>query len=39
MMDFFKEGDVTEEEVETLYQSTLSHIEDLETCFPMKEIA
>ena len=30
MMDFFKEGDVTEEEVETLYQSTLSHIEDLE---------
>ena len=30
MMDFFKEGDVTVEEVETLYQSTLSHIEDLE---------
>ena len=30
MMDFFKEGDVTEEEVETLYQQTLNHIEDLE---------
>ena len=30
MMDFFKEGDVTEEEVETLYQNTLNHIEDLE---------
>ena len=30
MMDFFKEGDVTEEEVETLYQHTLNHIEDLE---------
>lgn len=29
-MDFFKEGDVTEEEVETLYQQTLNHIEDLE---------
>ncbi len=30
MMDFYKEGDVTEEEVETQYQHTLSHIEDLE---------
>ena len=30
MMDFFKVGDVTEEEVETLYQQTLNHIEDLE---------
>ncbi len=30
MMDFFKEGDVTEKEVETLYQQTLNHIEDLE---------
>ncbi|MDP5002075.1 MAG: peptide chain release factor 2 [Flavobacterium sp.] len=30
MMDFFKEGDVTEEEVETQYHQTLSHIEDLE---------
>ena len=30
MMDFFKEGDATEEEVETLYQQTLNHIEDLE---------
>ena len=30
MMDFFKEGDATEEEVETLYQHTLNHIEDLE---------
>ncbi|EAZ94562.1 peptide chain release factor RF-2 [Flavobacteria bacterium BAL38] len=29
-MDFYKEGDVTEEEVETQYQHTLSHIEDLE---------
>ena len=30
MMDFFKEGDVTEEEVETQYHQTLNHIEDLE---------
>ena len=30
MMDFYKEGDVTEEEVETQYHQTLSHIEDLE---------
>ena len=30
MMDFFKEGDATEEELETLYQNTLNHIEDLE---------
>lgn len=30
MMDFFKEGDVTEEEVEEQYQKTLQHIEDLE---------
>lgn len=30
MMDFFKEGDVTEEEVETQYNHTLNHIEDLE---------
>ena len=30
MMDFFKEGDATEKEVETLYQQTLNHIEDLE---------
>jgi len=30
MMDFFKEGDVTEEEVEEQYQKTLHHIEDLE---------
>lgn len=29
-MDFFKEGDVTEEEVEEQYQKTLQHIEDLE---------
>ena len=29
-MDFFKEGDVTEEEVEEQYQKTLHHIEDLE---------
>jgi len=30
MMDFFKEGDVSEEEVEEHYQKTLHHIEDLE---------
>lgn len=30
MMDFFKEGDITEEEVEEQYQKTLHHIEDLE---------
>lgn len=30
MMDFFKEGDVTEEEVEEQYHKTLHHIEDLE---------
>ncbi|CAM3943599.1 peptide chain release factor 2 [Flavobacterium cucumis] len=30
MMDFFKEGDVTEEEVVHHYQQTLNHIEDLE---------
>lgn len=30
MMDFFKEGDISEEEVETFYQQTLNHIEDLE---------
>ena len=30
MMDFFREGDVTEEEVEEQYQKTLHHIEDLE---------
>ena len=30
MIDFFKEGDVTEEEVEEQYQKTLHHIEDLE---------
>lgn len=30
MMDFFKEGDVAEEEVEEQYQKTLQHIEDLE---------
>ena len=30
MMDFFKEGEVTEEEVEEQYQKTLHHIEDLE---------
>jgi peptide chain release factor 2 len=30
MMDFFKEGDVSEEEVETQYHQTLNHIEDLE---------
>lgn len=30
MMDFFKEGDVSEEEVEEQYQKTLQHIEDLE---------
>ena len=29
-MDFFKEGDVSEEEVETQYHQTLNHIEDLE---------
>ena len=30
MMDFFKEGDISEEEVETHYHQTLNHIEDLE---------
>ena len=30
MMDFFKEGDISEEEVETHFQQTLNHIEDLE---------
>ncbi|MCW1148810.1 peptide chain release factor 2 [Flavobacterium lacisediminis] len=30
MMDFYKEGDVSEEEVEEQYQKTLQHIEDLE---------
>ena len=30
LMDFFKEGDVSEEEVEEHYQKTLHHIEDLE---------
>lgn len=30
LMDFFKEGDVSEEEVEEHYQKTLYHIEDLE---------
>lgn len=30
MMDFFKEGDVTEVEVEEQYHKTLHHIEDLE---------
>lgn len=30
MMDFFKEGDVSEEEVENHYHQTLNHIEDLE---------
>ncbi|MCL9770311.1 peptide chain release factor 2 [Flavobacterium sp. HXWNR69] len=30
MMDFFREGDVTEEEVEEQYQKTFHHIEDLE---------
>jgi len=29
-MDFFKEGDISEEEVETHFQQTLNHIEDLE---------
>lgn len=29
-MDFFKEGDVSEEEVENHYHQTLNHIEDLE---------
>ncbi len=29
-MDFLKEGDVTEEEVDEQYQKTLQHIEDLE---------
>jgi peptide chain release factor 2 len=30
MMDFFKEGDISEEEVENHYHQTLNHIEDLE---------
>jgi peptide chain release factor 2 len=30
MMDFFKEGDISEEEVKTHFQQTLNHIEDLE---------
>lgn len=30
MMDFFKEGDISEEEVESHYQNTINHIEDLE---------
>ena len=30
MMDFFKEGDVTEEEVEAHFHQTINHIEDLE---------
>lgn len=28
--EFFKEGETTEEEVETIYNSTISHIEDIE---------
>ena len=30
MMDFYKEGDITAEEVEAHYQNTINHIEDLE---------
>ncbi|WP_264549763.1 peptide chain release factor 2 [Flavobacterium sp. N2820] len=30
MMDFFKEGDISEEEVEAHFYQTLNHIEDLE---------
>ncbi len=30
MMDFFKEGDVSEEEVEAHFHQTINHIEDLE---------
>lgn len=30
MMDFFKEGDISAEEVEAHYQNTINHIEDLE---------
>ena len=30
MMDFYKEGDISAEEVEAHYQNTISHIEDLE---------
>lgn len=30
MLDFFKEGDVTEEELDTQYSETLNHIENLE---------
>lgn len=30
MMDFYKEGDISAEEVETHYQNTINHIEDLE---------
>lgn len=30
MLDFLKEGEVTEEEVDELYQNTLTHIEDIE---------
>jgi len=30
MMDFFKEGDISEEEVESHFHQTLNHIEDLE---------
>ncbi len=30
MMDFYKEGDISAEEVEAHYQNTINHIEDLE---------
>ncbi len=30
MLDFFKEGEVTEQEVEELYDRTITHIEDIE---------
>lgn len=30
MMDFYKEGAISEEEVESLYKETINHIEDLE---------
>ena len=30
MLDFFKEGDVTEEELDTQYNEVLTHIENLE---------
>lgn len=38
--EFFKEGDATEEELDTQYDLANSHIENLEfkTCYPKREI-